>query len=872
MGNDFWLVLKDIWNFIKDYGFLLTPFLTLLIPPVRKALIRFFNKSYSRYCKNLVNRFKNEEPFGSFPDLKLRTKRTPNSYRELTLSEILKSEDEIHIQGKPGSGKTSLIKKFLIEFCDNHRFSRPKWIPVYIKYNNRDLFSEIFESLIERDLIKNPTHFDKDWLKDQLKKERFLVIIDDVHNLLSNEDKRSQSKIDNLLEYKKNKYVFISRDYYSACPFQFNLYEIQGLYNSRDVAEQILKVHAGEEKFQRVWRHLHYGYKDELLHLYNTPQLLKLLAKVFDQEDRFDDNKSFLFKRFLKSRHDEENRKPNQTLPLELKEKVLGSVAYELFIEFEESAYSVPYNKFREILTESIQKIQKRLGYSEYLVDSILEGLKEEGLLIQVDENISFEHDQWQEFFAALEIHHEEKSISPFLSKNFGSEIALFVSGFYKLEEELTKRDFWKNFWEELVSSDFFLTKWCRENRQTYTVGKVGKVYEDFTYNEEEFFEAYKGVLVWYEKIINHHFPNLLLKFAPKGYKNIGLLVEQNKNEVGQLYGYRPITTQNEDKVVVTGQKEIMKLINADDPGETVNYYRKKYNISYLHSYIGTSAVQSYPVEFAFMDVESQLTDLVRDGGLIETEIMEQEALYIEAVSLSKMLKGRQSRISNTSKQYVLTIGELLEGLDKLKNERFHSTIKVPESTLSHGGLPKRNIDLEDFESRLRKHIQRKKLAGNDKIDSPNADLIEVIKDYRFIKEELTTEHRDFLIERSVTFFKEFYQNYKKVLEVNFPTAVQHFRTSFPVQVFLIRNGENKRFGERLVYFDVKELNEPVDVKIVDEEDEESLKNKYQGYYGIGTYWGLKSFSRIEPIRNAVYSLIQDEYEKLDRQEEHRVI
>ncbi len=867
--------MKAIWNFILEYGLLgllASPIFALFIPSIRKSWLRFYNKSYSRYCRELVNRFKNEEVFDSFPDLKLIANSASSSFNELSLTEILNAEDEVHIQGKPGSGKTSLVKKFLIELCSDHRFIRPKWIPVYIKYASNDLFSEIFNSLVERDLIKNPTHFDIDWLKDQLKKERFLIIIDDAHNLLSNEAKRDQSKIDNLLEYKKNKFVLISRDHYSACPFQFNLYDIQDLGNNRELAEKILKVHAGEERFKRVWMHLQYGYKKELLQLYDTPQLIKLLAKVFDQEERFDDNKSFLFKRFLKSRHDEENRKPNKTLPLELKEKVLGAVAYELFIELEESAYSVPYNKFREVLTKSVHKIQNRLGYSEYSVDSILEDLKEEGLLIQVDESISFEHDQWQEFFAALEIHHEEKSISPFLSKNFGSEIALFVSGFYKLEEDLTKRVFWKKIWEELVSSDFFLTKWCRENRQTYTVGEVEKVYENFTYDKNEFDEAYNGVLVWYEKIINRHFPNLVLKFAPRGYKNIGLLVEQNESEAGQLYGYRPITPKNKDKVVVTGQKEIMRLIDADDPGETVNYYRKKYNISYLHSYIGTSAVQSYPVEFAFMDVESQLSDFVRDGGLIETEIMEQEALYIEAVSLSKMLKGRRSRISNTSKQYVLTIGELLEGLDKLKSDRFHSTIKVPESTLSHGGLPKRNIDLEDFESRLRKHIQRKKLAGNDKIVSPNADLIEVIKRYRLIKEELTTEHRKFLIERSVSFFKEFYQSYKKVLEVNFPTAASHFRTSFPVQIFLIQNGEDKRFGEQLVYFDVKELNETVDVKIVAGEDKEKLKAEYQGYYGVGTYWGLESFSRIEPIRNAVYSLIQDEYEKLNRKNEHRVV
>jgi len=481
-----------------------------------------------------------------------------------------------HIQGRPGSGKTSLVKKFIINYCN--KLDRLFWfrkIPVYIKYSSGNIFHEILGALNQNKYFKNSDHFTVAWLKEKLIKGKFLIFIDDVHNILNDKTRRENSKIDTLIEYKKNTFILISRDYFSACPFHFRIYEMQGLSDDREKSEEILKIHTDKSIFQNIWMHLGHGYKTDLLKLYNTPQQLKLLARVFDQKDRFDDNKSLLFRRFLVSRHGDEEKKPNESLPLELKERILAAVAYGLFVKYQESAYSVPYYTFREVLNQSAIQINEKYGFSNDS-DSILEGLLTEGYLIKIDDKIQYEHDQWQEFFTALEIHQKEYSIKYFLTKNFGKEISLFVSGLYRLEDEIKKRKFWKSFWADISLSDFFLTDHCLKNKIRYTVGEAENIYKDYSFDEDEIISSYKDLGIYYEKIILQHLPNLREKFKPKGLSQIGVLVEKNKKNIGYRYGYRPITPNHSKKVILIDKYEIQKQLSKEGAPDNLTYYQNE--------------------------------------------------------------------------------------------------------------------------------------------------------------------------------------------------------------------------------------------------------------------------------------------------------
>lgn len=856
--NESWSRIEKIFGFIIGSGLLI--FLLQLLIPIRTLQTRFrrvLTSSQSRYFKVLANRIKSDEPFENFPELHLKSKSDKGKER-LKLSEVLNLNNAIHIQGKPGSGKTSLVKKLIIDLCSHYSVFKRDWIPIYIKYSSGDIFSEIVNSLDQNEFFKDPTIFTREWLKKQLKKNKFLIIIDDIHNILANESKKASSEIESLLRYKKNKFVLISRDYYSACPFHFPLYEIEDISNNRELAEQILQIHTDEEKFRRIWMELGYGYKTDLLKLYNTPQLLKLLARVFDQKERFDDNKSLLFKRFLVSRHEDEEKKSNNVLPLELKERVLASVAYRLFVKYQESAYSVSKYNFREFLNQAVIQIHKKYGFLDD-ADEILKGLLAEGYLIKIDDKIQFEHDQWQEFFAALEIHQQEYSVRPFLTKSYGNEIALFVSGLYLLEEEIKKRNFWREFWAEVAISDFFLTMKCQNNLITFFADEVQKIYKDLTFDETDLINSYKKLAVYYEDLLEHHFPELKEKFAPYVKSDIGILLEKNENQIGFWYGYRPITDNHREKVILIAK-------NKDDG---VNlFYEQKYQTKFMHSYSFSSAVHDPPAKLAFKDVSSQLENIIREGGLVETEIMKKEALFFETVSVSKILKGK-SNITDISDQDILPNKELYFGIEILKKEGFRKNLEVPASTLSHGGLPKRSKSIEDFEIELKHRIKKEGLNLEERLSPPNSDLIDVIKKYRFQSDELTSEHREFLIERSKSFYQEVYRNYKYVIETNFPTAKSYFKTysSFPIQVFLIKK-EGKRydkFGEHLVYFNVDKLKRPFNVEIIDERKLVEIKRDFEGYRGIRRYWGLSLFSRVEPIRNAVYSLIQDEFKELTR-------
>ena len=832
--------------------------LSLLKPSVRNYILRFFNRSRRRYFRELYSRFQKEDSFERFPKLSLILSSADSNDQENEIIDELELTCNIHIQGSPGSGKSSLIKAFIIDYCT--KWDRLFWykkIPVYIKHSSGNIFDEILNALNKNEYFKNPDLFTKGWFKQQLIKGKFLIFIDDAHNILSDKIRRQKSEIDELIDYRKNKFVLISRDYYSACPFNFTLYEIEDLSNNRELSEQILKTHADEEKFKRIWMELGYGHKSKLLSLYNTPQLLKLLARVYYQEDKLYDNKTLLFRRFFISRHDYEEKKPNESLPLEIKERVLGAVAYSLFAKYQESSYSVPYYAFREIFNQSVIQINDKYGFT-INSDSIFNGLLKEGYLIKIDDKIQYEHDQWQEFFTAMEIHHQEYSIKSLLNKNFGDEIALFVSGFYTVIDEINKRNYWRDFWTDVALSDFFLMLKCQNIITRYIDDTQGEFKTSTLDNSNlNLYDSYRELVSYYENLLDFHFPKLKEKFAPNVKKGIGILLEDNKKQIGFWYAYRPITDKYKDKVVIVDSD---KYIDAN------SFHEQEFGAKYFHSYPYSSAVHDPPARFAFNDVKYQLEEIIRSGHLIETETMKKEALFIEAVSLSKMLTGNRN-IYNTSVQEVLTISELLLGIKKLKRSKIRYKIEVPESSLSMGGFPKRSKELEDFEIDLIQHVENTGLKPSDILIVPNSDLIDVIKNYRFNSDELTSEHRKFLIERSNSFYQDIYRNYRQVIETNFPTAKYAFKTYSAFQVFLvIQQGKRNDFlGKHVVFFDENKKDVPINVDTITEEDYSQVKNKYYGYSGINYVWSHTLFSRTEPIRNTVYRLINEEYSDLTR-------
>jgi hypothetical protein len=834
--------------------------------------------SYDRYYNQLSKNFGEYE---NYPDLELERVSPPPSNedttdkdRSLTLSEAAKLGDDLHILGRPGSGKTSMLKKHTLILCSKESgswWSEPNKIPIYIEYRGKSLFEQIISRLNSYELSKDPSRIENNWLRNELREGKFIILIDDAHIFLSDEDKKRESDILDLLEYDNNTFVIAGRDYYPHSPVsRMKRFEIQDLTDNDEKAQQILRIHTDETKAEQAWRHIRYGLdrnsrkRGDLRELYSTPQSLMLLGRSFNPDDPPQDNESFLFNRFFKYRHNEEKkRNPNSTQRQDLKKKILGYVAFRAFVEKAQIPYSLPHDDFRGWLVDGVRKVRKELGY-DASVDTIEEGLWREGYLVRYENTVKFEHDQWQEFFAALEIRSESLSIAKLFPGNPAREVARFVSGFYLPENRRCNRNFWKDFWREIIGVDFFLFEECLNSPGFVSRKDFLEAFDEFKFTDEDLHSAYLELADCYARIIQHHFPNLANQFAPNSTdREVGVLVEQKNDGIDFWYGYRPVGP-DEERVLFVDQSEMVDKNNVDRPLGNITYYKQEFDVSYWHA-LHSTPVHDPPVVMAFRDVRKQISDFVRKGELQETSTMRQEAIYNVAVALSKRLTGRGTPSTSVTDRFVLPVSELLSGLQQLKNRRFRRKIDVPGATYHFHDLPDRELTVEDVESQLRRYIRDYDLQPTDKITTPNADLLEVINRYRWRDDEISSSDREFLIRRSAKFYRELYVNYKSVLESSFPTSIKSFHTyfGFPIQVFLVRkDSDNRRyFGEHRVYFNVDQLSGWGSVDIVDGDEAQEVKELDGRHEYLMQPWRFDSFSRVEPIRSAVYRLIQREYE-----------
>jgi hypothetical protein len=863
-------ISEVIFNWITANWWAL--FSSIIIPfffsGFREYLFRLASISKKRYLKQLRIHFKDEENFEKYPPLKLIQKPSNNDNSEYLFKDLIEDYSKIHIQGKPGSGKTSLIKKFIIEHYSSVYLFTKKRVPIYIKYNGENLFEQILNSLDVFEFYRNPTHFKEDWLKIQLKKNRFTIIIDDVHNILTNEDKREKSKIDSLLSYKKTNFVLISRDYYLGCPFNFNLFELKDLSQDIELFKKILKAHCDEKEISSLMMEFNHGYDAIRMRLYNTPQLLKLFTKVFNSTDRFEDTKTTLFTKFLEFRFKDEALKKEVVLPPLLKKRLLEFTALSFFKIETGSPYSVHYEEFRKVLKIGFDQINKEFNYGEYSLGYIENEFFQEGLLINFDGRIRFEHDQWQEYFAAKEILNRQESINDLLKRGYGNEVALFISGNFIFKEYHIKKSFWDNYWESIVYHDFFLVSECLKEEPTFFLNEVIDFFKNFQYSKTDLSNSYSALADHYNKVVKQNFPKLINEFVPKQEKNAGVIVEDNKKGIGFWYGYRPINERHPDKVVVVDQNEVLNTQQFDDMRSNISYYRNHFQAVHMKSYLGTSALHQPAIIIAYKDIENQLSELVKKGKLIEPETMKTEALFIEAVSLSKILQGNRGSLSNTSIQEVLSFNELLKGIHQLKQNRYLFSLEVPQSDYFRG-LERHKVSILDFELSIKLFIDKNRPNLNEKLISPNSDLIDTIKKYRFTKDVLTENDRKFLMERSIQYYHDVYLNYKRTIEANFYNLKEVFPlySGFPISVFLVyeKMKNPKGFGKKIVFFNTDLSDHQIDVQIINKHEESEIKKRFDGHQGYTSFWGLDSFNKTEPVRSEVYRLIRSEYEDLVR-------
>lgn len=306
-----------------------------------------------------------------------------NSLVTFPILDVIKNNNQFIIVGNPGSGKTTTLKKILLDLC-NDKNPIQDIIPIYIPLAKLNTQAEI--TTIIKDMVGG------EWIFHYLHIGKVILLLDGLneipnctHDFVLNELKRTIKK------YPHIKMIFTSRIYGFINHFDLPVYKLLNL-TSETIRQFIHQKGATEELYRKIESN------HDLKDLASSPMMLTIIIEVWKNSKQIPLNRGNLYLRFVNYRLKEESKKRINNIEPRYLIKTLSQLAYKmrergiLYISREEIILIL-----KEIFNES------GIPYSEA---QFLNEILNQGFLIEeFDETpyskIGFIHETYLEFFSA---------------------------------------------------------------------------------------------------------------------------------------------------------------------------------------------------------------------------------------------------------------------------------------------------------------------------------------------------------------------------------------------------------------------------------------------------------------------------------------
>jgi predicted NACHT family NTPase len=317
--------------------------------------------------------------------------------RSGTVDNIFKnlSENQMFIIGEVGSGKSTTLSYLFLRDCELFLKNKVTKIPILIKLKNLSKDESI------KHFINRKTKLDSK-LIDYLKKGDFIIYLDGLNEIDKSIKSEIYIEIKQLInQYPKNKFLISSRPFFYNREFDNNelnikipIFKLQPL-NDNQIVEFIDKN--GKNVREEIL--LEIKNNNRLKEIIRTPLMLLMLISVVKRYGNIPENKARLIKTFIYSLYERELKQDfnfdNETLHLLL--CYLGFETRSL------TGSNSGLNK-REFIIPLLEEKNKSLGININLLDFIKKSI-DLNILVQDDENISFSHEIYQEYYAAEFLH-----------------------------------------------------------------------------------------------------------------------------------------------------------------------------------------------------------------------------------------------------------------------------------------------------------------------------------------------------------------------------------------------------------------------------------------------------------------------------------
>jgi energy-coupling factor transporter ATP-binding protein EcfA2 len=311
--------------------------------------------------------------------------------------------DKLFVLGKPGTGKTTLLKYLTILASEN----KIEKVPIFISFNGWAYSSKVLMAYISEQF--EICNFPKaiNFIESLLQNGNAMVLFDGLDEVSEESDLRRRQiyEVENLvIRYPENKFLITCRNAASDYVFEGFTYVEIADFTPQQVQSFALKWFSsdrGNKFLEEIEREEHRNLKE----LSQNPLLLGLLCLVFDETSHFPEKRADLYREaidaLLRKWDNQRGVKRDivfSSFSAEVEREMLSVLAYDYFTKGE------IFFSQEDLVERIIQQLGNISGKNLILGgDEILDSIEvQHGLLVKRAYNVySFAHLTFQEYFTA---------------------------------------------------------------------------------------------------------------------------------------------------------------------------------------------------------------------------------------------------------------------------------------------------------------------------------------------------------------------------------------------------------------------------------------------------------------------------------------